>query len=147
MFVVNSPIYAFLSDAQAVQTTGQLIVTLRMARGMSQPALAKAIGISQPSMHAIESGKTKKLRGDTLAGLCRVLNVSPDVLLGKRRLPNNEALLHEAELVSIWRSLTHEAQMHMLAVARALAGSVPPRPFEPGPTIGHTTQAGRLTEK
>jgi len=126
---------------------GALIVTLRKSRGLSQPGLAKAIGVSQPSMHAIETGKTKKLRGDTLAGLCRVLNITPDVLLGKRRLPSSEALLHEAELLSIWRSLKEETQAHLLAVARALAGALPPDPYATGATIGHTTQAGRLTEK
>lgn len=143
----NSHIYAFLRDACAVHDIGQLIVALRKARGMSQPALARAISISQPSMHAIENGKTKKLRGDTLAGLCRVLNVTPDVILGKRRLPSSESLLHESELVSIWRSLKEDAQAHLLAVARALAGSLPPDPSRVGATLGHTTQAGRLTEK
>jgi DNA-binding Xre family transcriptional regulator len=97
--------------------------TLRVSRRLSQPELARRVGISQPSLHNIESDKTKALRGDTLAGLCRELNISPEVLLGRRRVDTEEALLHEAEMIGLFRAMPPEAQDHVLAIARALAST------------------------
>ena len=100
---------------------GERIVALRSALGWSQTELAKRVGISQPSMHNIETGATKTLRGATLAGLCRTLNVSPDVLLGNKRSLSQEAVLHEAEILALWRALGDAEQEHLLATARAFA--------------------------
>jgi transcriptional regulator with XRE-family HTH domain len=129
-----------------VATTGQKVKTLRQARRLSQPALAKLVGISQPSLANIESDKTKTLRGETLAGLCRVLNVSPDVLLGRRRVSSDESLLHESELIGLWRSLSQANQEHLLAIARAL-GAKPKRPQANAEVDGkRTTTHGHLSE-
>lgn len=139
-----------------VATIGQRVKTLRKARRLSQPELARLVGISQPSLANIESDKTKKLRGETLAGLCRVLHVAPDALIGRRRVPSEESLLHEAELIGLWRALTGENQEHMLAIARALAtkpGRRPPVTSEaedPAPAEAETritTEHGPLTER
>ena len=137
-----------------VATIGQRIRTLRVSRRLTQPELAKRIGIAQPSLHNIESDKTKTLRGETLAGLCRELNVSPDVLLGKRKVVSEEALLHEAEMIGLFRSMPTEAQDHVLAVARALASTAKSRPKEPREhkprtrpqDKQHITGHGELTE-
>lgn len=128
-------------------TIGERIKTLRKARRLSQPALARLVGISQPSLANIEADKTKTLRGETLAGLCRVLDVAPDVLLGKRRVPSEESLLHESELLGLWRALSEANQEHLLAVARALAT----KPRAPRGSTGatgapSTTRHGSLTE-
>lgn len=115
---------------------------------MSPSELARAIGIKQPSMHNIESGKTKKLRGDTLAGLCRVLNISPEALLAGAH-QSSESLLHESELTAIWRRLTPEDRDHLLAIARALASRMTPRKTAgapPSPSAApSTTRTGPLT--
>lgn len=108
----------------------EIVVKLREDRGLSTTELARQAGITQPSMHNIESGKTKNLRGPTLVGLCRALNVSPEVLLGKRRPPPIEAVLQEAELLTLWRTLSDENRKHLLATARAFATK--PRPDKPG---------------
>lgn len=159
MFVVNSPAYVESLDYQAVDTIGSRIVALRTARGMSQPELARQIGIKQPSLHNIETGKTVTLRGATLAGLCRVLNVHPEAILGGGSAPTagqREAMLHESEIIAIWRSLTPGDQDHLLAIARALSQRMTPRgsamaprappPPAPPPKRGdpYTTEAGSL---
>lgn len=129
---------------------GEKIKALRLAHGWSQPELAKKVGISQPSLHNIESGKTRTIRGATLAGLCRVLNVTPEVLLGNKRSVSEEAVLHEAEVVALWRSMSEDARAHVLAVARALArksaGPPPSSPRGKAKTGNVTTTHGELTE-
>lgn len=143
----NRRIYQSGCNTSAVASIGERIKTLRTARRLSQPDLARLVGIKQPSLHNIESDKTKTLRGETLAGLCRVLNVSPDVLLGKRRVPSDETLLHESELLALWRALPQANQEHLLAVARALATK--PRTPRPSTQAGSptTTKHGSLTER
>jgi transcriptional regulator with XRE-family HTH domain len=102
-------------------TVGDRVKALRIAHGMKPSELAKRVGISHPSLFNIEAGLTKKLRGDTLAGLCRVLHVPPDVILHGRGANTIESVLHESELLAIWRELDNEHREHMLALARALA--------------------------
>jgi transcriptional regulator with XRE-family HTH domain len=149
----NRHVYCRPRNTLGVSTIGERIRTLRISRRLSQPELAQRIGIKQPSLHNIESDKTKTLRGETLAGLCRELNVSPDVLLGKRKIVSEEALLHEAEMIGLFRSMPHEAQNHVLAIARALAttkgkpksGDPKPRTTRPQ-DAQHITGHGELTE-
>ena len=119
MLRVNRPPYVRGREDSSMPTVGARIVALRKAKGLSQPELARAVGISQPSMHNIETDKTKKLRGDTLAGLCAALGVTPEVILHGGG-QNPEAMLYERELLIAWRAMTSEDQQHLLAVARAM---------------------------
>ena len=48
---------------------------MRNERGMTQAALAKEIGITQPSLSEIETGASKSVDGVTLVRLCQVLRV------------------------------------------------------------------------
>lgn len=52
----------------------------RKETGLSQKEAAKKIGITQPSLSAIETGKTKTISGSTLTGMARVYNISADWL-------------------------------------------------------------------
>lgn len=122
----NSPRYAPTRNNVRMQTVGERIVMLRKARGMSTSELARAIGVKQPSMWNIESGRTKKLRGDTLAKLCEVLGASPQTILRGIGM-SNEAALMEAELLALWRSMDDAQREHVIAIARAMAGQT--RPF------------------
>lgn len=54
---------------------------LRLAAGLNQIDAAKAIGIKQPSLSAIENDGTYELRGPTLAGICAFFGVTPDYIL------------------------------------------------------------------
>lgn len=98
---------------------GKTIARLRKARQLSQPELARRVGISQPSLSNIENDKTETLRGETLAGLCRELGVLPDTILRSAPDANPAAVAQEAELTAIWRVLTTEDRSHLLAAARA----------------------------
>ena len=51
----------------------QAIIQLREARGLSQAALAKILGISQPAIARIESGKEPNLKLSTLAKVTAAL--------------------------------------------------------------------------
>jgi hypothetical protein len=96
------------------------------------------VGIKQPSLHNIESGKTVTLRGATLAGLCRALGVTPDMILkGGTASPSPETMLYEQELLSAWRQMTQKDQDHLLAIARALRDKMKtaaPKPIAPTPS-------------
>jgi len=50
-------------------------------RKMKQVPLAKAAGITQPSLSELENGETKEVSGPTLIGLARALRVRPEWLM------------------------------------------------------------------
>ena len=131
MLAVNSGDYAVGSETATMTTVGKRIKTLREAAGLSQPALAKMVGIKQPSLSNIERDETEKLRGDTLAGLCKALGVSPAQILEGAPAEDAASLTHEAEIVAIWRALTADDRDHLIVVARALRDRMVAKPVRP----------------
>jgi transcriptional regulator with XRE-family HTH domain len=62
----------------------QKITTLRKRRGLTQAALAKRTGVSQPMIAQIESGKLNNLTLRTLARTVRALDASLEIELVPR---------------------------------------------------------------
>lgn len=62
---------------------------IREEKGVSQEALAKAVGRRQATISRLESGRTRQLDLDLLTAIARVLDVNPVELFaveeGKRR--------------------------------------------------------------
>jgi len=103
----------------------QLSDRIRLAReraNLSQAQLARLCGISQPSLCALESGKSKSLRGKTLLRLAEALGQSPEWLCdggGKGdavtlRSPTEENLLAD------FRRLTAAEKKIVVRMLRAL---------------------------
>ncbi len=69
------------SDMESNIRIGKMLQTARESRKISQAALAKQIGMSTNHISAIERG-VSKASIDTLLGYCRVLNMTPDQILG-----------------------------------------------------------------
>jgi len=122
---------------------GARIKALREAQGLSITEAARRIGIKQPSMSNIESGKTVKLRGDTLSAICRVFGASPDFIL-RGYANSTEATLMESELVRLWRAMPEDQRPHVLAVIRAMAKE-PPRPHSAPDQAAEAAASGRST--
>jgi transcriptional regulator with XRE-family HTH domain len=66
--------------ARVVMTPGEMLRTVRLLQGLTQAQLAKASGISQPAISAMETGAAE-LGVDRARRLARVLCVHPAVLL------------------------------------------------------------------
>ncbi|MBS0555979.1 MAG: helix-turn-helix transcriptional regulator [Proteobacteria bacterium] len=60
-----------------MSTLAENVRALRLAKGLSQPQLARAVGVSRAAISTIEAGRRKSLRGETLIGLASVLGVEP----------------------------------------------------------------------
>ena len=110
---------------QNLITIGQRIRWLREKKKMNQTTLARAVGITPPSMSEIELGKTKAPAAATLFKIAAILEANPEWLLHGRgdyalkRSPPTDAGTIE-EMSSIMAELTPEQQATLLAVARAL---------------------------
>lgn len=63
-------------------TFGERIHILRRRQGLTQPALAKAVGVSAGTIFRVEKGAFRELSSATVARLARVLRVRADYLLG-----------------------------------------------------------------
>lgn len=62
---------------------GETVRMLRLAKGMNQVELAKASGLSAPTISRIENGKIKQVKSEALKQLAEALGVSVDDLIGQ----------------------------------------------------------------
>jgi transcriptional regulator with XRE-family HTH domain len=117
--------------------TGKRIRALRVARGMKQKDLARAIGIAAPSLSELETGKSKEPSGPVLAALCRVLQTNQDWLLTGKGTPGAYAALDgdQSELTAIWAALPDAGKAALIATARGLRDAYvsDPSPHNPYP--------------
>lgn len=63
-------------------TFGERVLLQRRRRGLTQSALAKAIGVSTPTIFRVEKGDFGDLKGQTVARMARAFRVRADYLLG-----------------------------------------------------------------
>lgn len=114
-----------------MSTIGSRVRALRLKRGLKQAALAAMAGITQGSLSLIENDETEVPAGNTVAGLCRALQTTPEFLIAGAGDPDSiENAMREHELVFLWRELPEEARRLVLenapSVKRAFAPSKAP---------------------
>jgi len=63
------------------ETVGQRLARLRMARGSTQTALARQVGLNQNALSDFERGRTR-LNADALILFAKALDVTADEILG-----------------------------------------------------------------
>ena len=107
---------------------GERVLLLRESAGLSQAELARRIGIKQPSLHGIETGGTKSLRGNTLIRLSEELRTTAEFLLhGTTSGQGLELASMEAELIFTIRTLAPERRVALMEYARYLMAQQPRR--------------------
>lgn len=111
---------------------GERVTELRKRAGMRPVELARALGIKQPSLWAIEHGRTKTLSGNTLARMCEELRTTADFLLhGSSAGTGIDLAVMEAELTYTIRALDPARRVALIEYARYLMAQQPdsrPRP-------------------
>jgi transcriptional regulator with XRE-family HTH domain len=65
----------------------KLVRDARKAANLTQPELAKRIGVTTAAISEIERGRTKTLKAKMAEGLNRILGIPSDVLAGRRASP------------------------------------------------------------
>jgi transcriptional regulator with XRE-family HTH domain len=96
---------------EKLRTPGGRIRYARMLRKLTQPQLAKAASITQPSLSLIETGDTKEISGPVLVALCRALDIRPQWVIsgqGAMELTNAADLEYsekETEMIRLYRKL------------------------------------------
>jgi transcriptional regulator with XRE-family HTH domain len=108
-------------------SAGKRIKGLRKTMGLTQPELAKLAGIQQGSLSELETGETKRPRGDTLVRIAKALQVDPDWLITGTGSPARalQPDPEQQELLSLWSDLADANRHAVIATARALVGSQP----------------------
>jgi transcriptional regulator with XRE-family HTH domain len=89
----------------------------RATRGPDNKAL------SQPGLWAIESGKTKKLKADTLFRIAAALNANPEWIRSGTGNPfdSKVATSTASELLGLYAALSPEKQQMILAAVKAIS--------------------------
>lgn len=106
---------------------GSRIKELRTVKGMTQEQLAKAAGITQPSLSDLERGESKVPRGSTLIKLAIALESNPNYIeTGKGHpTPQTSVDFEESELLAVYRALEPANQANLLSMARVLLDNQP----------------------
>jgi DNA-binding XRE family transcriptional regulator len=77
--------------ARRMETMGDRIRHLRIARGYTQPALGDLCGVSKSAVSQWEGGSTANIKLQAFLKLCTVLQTDPEYLIwGEHRSPNGE---------------------------------------------------------
>ncbi|MFP4891204.1 helix-turn-helix domain-containing protein [Paraburkholderia sp. EG304] len=70
-----------MTKPKSTPSMGERIAALRTQCGMSQSALARAIGVSATAISKLESGETQMLRADHLLKIAAELGAHPALLV------------------------------------------------------------------
>jgi transcriptional regulator with XRE-family HTH domain len=109
-----------------VESIGKRVKALRVSKRMTQEGLAVLVGCKQSSIAYIENDRTTEPKGETLNGLCKALDTTPDFILYGSDKKDHEHAMQEAELMAIWRRLTDQDRLQLLRAARGLVATTPP---------------------
>ena len=97
----------------------------RLLAGLSQVELADRCGIGQPTLHKLESGKTKSMRETTLLRLANALGQTPEwIALGDGNLQSiKPASVSDSDhqLLADFHRLTKPEQKIVIRMIRSLA--------------------------
>lgn len=89
---------------------------------LTQNYVAERVGITQPTLSALERGETIDPEAGTLLGIAAVLQTSPYLLMYDHVPP--EAMQHTvAALVDIWDRLDEKQRLQVVAYAQGLVDS------------------------
>jgi transcriptional regulator with XRE-family HTH domain len=72
------------------ETVGERIKRLRLAKGLSVPKLARAVGVGENAIRKLEIGTSKKPSSVSIVRLAGVLGVSEAHILGVRHSSRND---------------------------------------------------------
>jgi transcriptional regulator with XRE-family HTH domain len=116
----------------APKTQGQRVAWLRERLGLLPAELARRVGISQPSLWAIENDVTKDLKSSTLMRLCDELVTTKEfIVFGVSGEGGIELATMEAELIHAIRALSGDRRIALVEYARFLMSQQEPRRQQP----------------
>lgn len=96
------------------------IRALRIKLGLSNNELARRAGIKGPSMHAIETGKTKNVKASTLMGIALALGVPmQEIMLARHKGKASRDV--QLEAMALFARLQPDDQNAMLVAMQSLA--------------------------
>lgn len=79
-----------MSDTYLPADVRSRIIDLMKERKVTQKKLALAIGVGESSLSCFLSGKTEKLRDESVIRIARAFNVSTDFILGTTEIPDKK---------------------------------------------------------
>lgn len=103
---------------RGMRNVGKRIKELRLERRMTQPQLAKELGVQQSSVSELETGISKSPSALTLLKIAKIFDVNPEYLLtGKGNMQKSGETLSddELELVMRFRDLSSEGRQYILS--------------------------------
>lgn len=105
-------------------TVGDRVRWLREQKKMSQGTLCKLIGIRQPSLSALESGRSHRPNAANLMRIAAALDANPDWIVTGNGDPwkvSTPPASGAGDLLEIYNRLDARSQAMLLAAARAIS--------------------------
>ncbi len=82
-------------------TTGERIKTLRKEHNLTQEELGKMLGVQKAAIQKYEKGTVKNIKRDSLIKLARILDTTPEYILGWDDFPSNTEPADGTDLVMV----------------------------------------------
>ena len=82
-------------------TTGERIRTLRKEHNLTQEELGAKLGVQKAAIQKYEKGTVKNIKRDSLIKLARILDTTPEYILGWDDIPSNIEPEDDTDLVKI----------------------------------------------
>lgn len=98
------------------------IVALRSEKGWNQAELARRAGLSQPSVWALERGRTQMVKFETLEAISGALGVPLAAILAVKP-KGKDGENWEAQLRATYGALDDDGKATLLAIAQTLLNS------------------------
>lgn len=125
---------------------GTAIRTLREQAGLTQAELAQRAGLNQSYVSRLENLNRDRVDAHSLAMMAQAMEVSiEEIYLVAGLAPSRDrtADVQWAQLERVFRSLPHDRQAELLAIARTLASLARPTDDEPAEDVAHDQQPAR----
>ena len=109
-----------------MESIGRRIKSLRQSRHLSGAALARLVGIKQPSLWELENQEGAEPSGRVLAAFCMHLHTTPEyIMAGADDADDLEVEMQAAELLFAFRHTNESGRNALLAAARGLMATAP----------------------
>ncbi len=109
-----------MTDTPKLGTLASRITWLREYREMTSAELCRAAKLSQPSLWALETGKTKSIKADTLFKLAAALRANPMWIKDGSGDPFVITAAEPNEAHKLFDRLSPEKQAMILAAIKAI---------------------------
>lgn len=110
-----------------MQEINEILKQRRLELGLTMLDVAKSVGVSEGTVSRWESGDIANMRRDKIAALAKVLDISPAVIMGWKKIETKtrELSFSEKQLLEMYNNLSNAGKQYILQQMKMAAQVYP----------------------